>query len=57
MRLASSPLVVKMSSPSVLKSRRPTETQRPPFTRGSLSNTEGRFSGSSRETISPAGLW
>ena len=56
-RLASSPLVVKISSPPVLKSRRPTDTQRPPFTLGSFSNTVARFSGSSRVTISPSGLW
>ncbi len=56
-RLASSPLVVKMSRPSVLKSRRPTDTQRAPCALGSRSNTVGRFCGSSRVTISPVVLW
>ncbi len=31
--------------------------QRPPRMRGNAANTEGRPSGSSRETISPSGLW
>ena len=34
-----------------------TSSVRPPPMRGSLSNTEGRPSGSSRDTISPSGLW
>ena len=57
-RLASSPdEVVNSSRPLVLKSRRPTLIQRPLFMRGSASKTLARFSGSSRETISPSGLW
>ena len=55
-RLASSPLVVNMSSPLVFRSRRPTETQRPPCTFGRRSKTVARFSGSSRVTISLSGL-
>ena len=41
----------------VLKSRRPTLIQRPPRMRGKAAKTDGRPSGSSRDTISPSGLW
>ena len=44
------------SSPLVLKSRRPTATQRPAEMRGIDVKTLGRCSGSLRETISPSGL-
>ena len=56
MRFASSPDVVKMSSPEVLKSSRPTASHFAPRSGGSCSNTLARPSGSSCETISPSGL-
>ncbi|CFD97876.1 Uncharacterised protein [Bordetella pertussis] len=56
MRLAMSPEVVKISSPSVLRSSRPTDSHLPVRSLGSLANTLARPPGSSWLTISPAGL-
>src|SRR5690625_7584245 len=54
--LASSPSLVNNSKPLVLKSSRPTDTQRSPLRDGRLSKTVRRPSGSEREQISPSGL-
>ena len=55
--LARAPSVVNKRTPEVLKSSRPTETQRPCFSSGKRSKTVRRFSRSLREHTSRAGLW